>query len=56
MSKTTPRLRKRTIDGFALGEVVVLLTRQKRVPVTSDDALNVAGSDVKEETLGHFEV
>jgi hypothetical protein len=46
----------RTIDGFALGEVVVLLARQEGVPVASDNSLNVAGSDVEEETLRHVEI
>jgi len=43
----------RTIDGFALGEVVVLLACQERVPVSTHDTLNVAGSDVEEESLRH---
>jgi len=44
---------RRTIDGFALRKVVVLLACQEGVPVSSNNTLDVAARDVEEETLGH---
>jgi len=47
-------MRKLTIDGFALGEVAVLLARQESVSISSYDPLNVSRRDVEEKTFGHF--
>lgn len=54
-SRSCSDARKRTIDGLALGEVVVLLARQECVSVSTDDTLNVAGCDVEKETFRHVE-
>jgi len=45
---------RRTIDGFALRKVVVLLACQERIPVSSNDTLDVTARDVEEKTLGHI--
>lgn len=46
-------MRQLTINGFALGEVIVLRARQERVSVPTDYTLDISGGDVKEETLRH---
>lgn len=46
-----------TIDVLALGHVGVVATREKAIPVTADDTLNVAGSRSSAEWItqgGYF--